>query len=48
MDENILSWNMENWITVIFMVLIPWLVIGFVFAMLFGRIAKKNGAPDGQ
>ncbi len=34
MDENILSWNAPNWVTVFLMAALPWLVIALVFRLI--------------
>jgi len=39
MDENIISWNVTNWITVVLMVAIGYTLLG----LLQNWYAKKNG-----
>lgn len=42
MEENILTWNLPNWITVVLMV-----AVGFsVIAAISGYIRKRNGASE--
>lgn len=45
-DENIISWNMPNWITVVLMVTITWGVLGFLAALTFGKTARLGGKRD--
>ena len=43
MDENVLSWNIPNWITVVLMVTIVWGAIGLGGSFLF----RPKAAPRG-
>ena len=45
--ENILTWNAENWITVLVMVFLPWLVIGFIVAVMFGKTVQRGSHENG-
>lgn len=40
MNENILTWNITNWITVVLMAAVGFAVLGFVQSY----VAKKNAA----
>jgi hypothetical protein len=41
MDENIISWNVTNWVTVILMAAIGFAVLGLIQKMI-----QKHGMPD--
>lgn len=45
-SENIVTWNGTNWFTVFLMVAIPWLVIGLVAALVWGKTARLGGSKD--
>ncbi len=43
MEETILTWNVTNWITVLVMVAVGYLVLGFV-----AQIARKTVSQSSQ
>lgn len=45
--ENLISWNIPNFITIVLMIGIVWVVIGGAAHLLFGKKMNKN-APKTQ
>lgn len=43
--DNMISWNWPNWITVVLMVALAYLVLGFGTQLVRGRLGMKRGAP---
>lgn len=48
MDETVISWNLPNIISVILMVLIIWIVFGFVGHFVFRNGGKQPATAGGS
>jgi hypothetical protein len=44
MNENILSWNFANWITVVLMALIMFFLLGVLQKYMQGKVSTGGGA----
>lgn len=43
--DNMISWNWPNWITVILMVALGYLVVSLAAQLVKGRLGAKRGGP---
>lgn len=47
MTDNMISWNWPNWITVVLMVALGYLVVSLVAQVVRGKIGSKGGPITG-
>jgi hypothetical protein len=43
-DENIISWNVPNWITIVLMASIMYFLLGLVQKYMQQRVAQSGGS----
>ena len=50
MQDNIITWNLENWVSVVLMASLGFAVTGFVLSFVKGRVntSGANGTPTQQ
>jgi len=48
MQENLITWNVANWVTIVLMALLGFFVLGVIASFARGKLAKSAALDNSQ